>query len=94
MQQAREEDREALQGSKEWVASSRQRQDRAAQELAQLTAEQTVRAQHPDPAAELRRQEVYERQQEEAAEAASWEYTGTWDPDPDLPAVPDNSFER
>ena len=94
LEQAREEDREALLGSREWVVSSEQRQERAAHELAQLTAEQALRAENPDPAAELQRQQTYERQQEEAAEAASWEYTGSWDPDLDLPAAPDTSMER
>ena len=94
LEQARRNDREAVDGSRDWVASSQQRQQAAAEELAQLTAEQNLRAEHPDPAAELRRQQNYELQQEEAAEAAGWEYTPGWDPDLDLPPAPDTSIER
>jgi len=89
-QLAREEDARAVEYAQEWATSQQLRQEKAAEEVAQLTAEQTHRALYPDPAAELRRQEIYNEQQEEL-EAADAEYTS---PDWDVPAVADHGIER
>ena len=88
---AREDDARAVEYAHEWATSQQLREEKAAEEVAQLTAEQTHRALHPDPAAELRRQEIYNQQQEELAEAAAGAYVS---PDWDAPAVAERGIER
>jgi len=90
-QLAREEDARAVEYAQEWATSQQLRQEKAAEEVAQLTAEQTHRALYPDPAAELRRQEIYNEQQEELEEVTGAEYVS---PDWDVPAVADHGIER
>ena len=90
-QLAREEDARAVEYAQEWATSQQLRQEKAGGEVAQLTAEQTHRALYPDPAAELRRQEIYNEQQEELEEVTGAEYVS---PDWDVPAVADHGIER
>ena len=90
---ARTEDALAVGHAKDWVATQQLRAEQAQQRLDQVRAEQAHRLAHPDPAAELRRQELYNEQQAELEEAGD-EFVSSWERDLDGPAGPDTSFER
>jgi len=94
MEQARLQDAQEATDAAERAAATAQRATVAAEQLAAMAAEQAHRAEHPDPTAELHRQEIYEQLQAEQAEEAGWGNSGAWNPDLDLPAAPDNNIER
>ena len=94
MEQARLQDHQEATAAAERAAATAQRATAAAEQLAAIAAEQAHRAEHPDPTAELHRQEIYEQLQADQAAEAGWGNSGAWNPDLDLPAAPDNNIER
>ena len=95
LERAQQEDLQELQDAAEWASSTAARHATLASELAQMTAEQTRRAEHPDPTAEQTRRERYEQLQTEEAELTGRQQGLTWgEDDPDIPGTSDNSIER
>jgi DNA primase catalytic core len=94
LEQARQQDLQSVQAAKDWALKSQHRLANTTQQLAEVNTEQTRRAEHPDPEAELRRQELHQQIQDEEAQAAGWGHTSTFDHDLDIPAAPDRSIDR
>ena len=94
MERARLEDRQEAAAAAERAAATAHRAAVVAEQLASMAAERAHRAEHPDPAADRHRQEIYEQLQAEQEEQAAWGNSGAWNPDLDLPTAPGNNIER
>jgi len=93
LEQARQQDLQSVEAATKWALKSQQRLANATQELAAVNTEQTRRAEHPDPAAELRRQEIHQQIQADEAQAAEWGHITAFNHDLDVPPAPDRSIE-
>ncbi len=93
LQRAKDEDSIAISHAQEWAASQQLRAQQLAAQLEQMHAEQTRRAEHPDPPAEMRRQDIYNEQQADLEAEAGDEFLSSWDRDVTFPQ-PDQGMER
>lgn len=93
LQRAKDEDSIAIGNAREWAGSQQQRAQQLAAQLQQMVAEQTRRAEHPDPAAEMRRQDIYNEQQADLEAEAGDDFLSSWDRDVTSPQ-PDQGMER
>lgn len=93
LQQAKDEDSIAISHAQEWAASQQLRAQQFADQLKQMATEQTRRAEHPDPAAETHRQDIYNQRQADLEAEAADDLPSPWDRDVDFPQ-PDQSMER
>jgi len=94
LEQARQQDLQSVQAAKHWALKSQHRLANTTQQLAEVNTEQTRRAEHPDPQAELRRQELHQQLQAEESQAAEWGHTSAFDHDLDVPPATDRSIDR